>query len=535
MNETSIIIDCIWKYWLGIGTFSALGAFMALIKHGAFPLILSTSPVLQKSYPRRIRSVDGKTIGFPPFFTDSCPGASTFADAWGIDTTCSRSRHRRRQSRYFCRRGGARFMAPSQSRVLRDRRRDAVLLMSACTALLVSAIITSAIPKRAQRAARTARRRLSFDAVVQYLSPQDFTRCFRMPREAFDELLRLLRPWMLRDERRARRCSGGVIAPAVRLAIFLRILGGASCLDAMLAFRVGRSTVYGVFFATLNAVIQAIPMPGLPVDNVEAMRKLATGFRVSRTPNSPLWGCTAALDGVFFAIRKPPDDLNPRHYLTRKGFYALPVQALVDASHKFLYMSARCVGSAHDSLAWACSHLGARLMSGTGLGEYWIAGDAAYVCSEHLLTPYSKVQLMHPELGPRRDAFNYFHSSLRTHVEQSFGILVARFGILWRPIRFSLATAPRIVSACMRVHNFCIDQGLPPISQVQEPAAVAETEAAFAAWWRNADGISDAAPQQGRRSDLGKGAKRDGLSDLLHDQGLHRPRYIQADWLEPQL
>jgi hypothetical protein len=415
-------------------------------------------------------------------------------------------------------------MAPSQSRALRDWRRDAVLLMSACTALLVSATIASVITKPARRATRTARRRLSFDAVVQFLSPQDFTRCFRMPREAFDDLLRLLWPWMLRDKRRARCGDGGAIAPAVRLAIFLRILGGASYLDVMLAFRVGRSTVYGVFFATLNATIQAIPMPGLPVDNVDAMRKLATGFRVSRTPNSPLWGCIAALDGISFAICKPPDDLHPRHYFTRKGFYALPVQALVDASYKFLYMSARCVGSAHDSLAWACSHLGARLMGGTSLGEYWIAGDAAYVCSEHLLTPYPKAQLMHPELGPRRDAFNFFQSSLRMHVEQSFGILVARFGILWRPIRFSLAVAPRIVSACMRVHNFCIDQGLPPMSQVQEPTAVAETEAAFAAWWRNANGIRDPAPQQGRRSDLGKGAKRDGLSDLLHDQGLHRPR-----------
>lgn len=48
---------------------------------------------------------------------------------------------------------------------------------------------------------------------------------------------------------------------------------------------------------------------------------------------------------------------------------------------------------------------------------------------------------------------------MRTHAEQSFGILVARFGIIWRPIFFSVERGPRNVSACMKFHNFCIEEG----------------------------------------------------------------------------
>jgi Plant transposon protein len=48
------------------------------------------------------------------------------------------------------------------------------------------------------------------------------------------------------------------------------------------------------------------------------------------------------------------------------------------------------------------------------------------------------------------------------HVEQSFGMLVARFGVLLKPLKFNINQVAQIVSACMRLHNFCIDNGAPP-------------------------------------------------------------------------
>jgi DDE superfamily endonuclease len=99
-----------------------------------------------------------------------------------------------------------------------------------------------------------------------------------------------------------------------------------------------------------------------------------------------------------------------------------------------------------------------------GLPEgYWIAADAAYERSNCILSPWSENQVKDSEHGIARDAFNYYQRSSRVHVEQAFGILVARFGILWKPLRFKMARAPRILAACMRIHNLCIGTGSPSV------------------------------------------------------------------------
>ena len=53
--------------------------------------------------------------------------------------------------------------------------------------------------------------------------------------------------------------------------------------------------------------------------------------------------------------------------------------------------------------------------------------------------------------------FSFYHSSLRMCVECSFGILVARWGILWKPLKVSLRQAPKIVGTCMCLHNVMMD------------------------------------------------------------------------------
>jgi hypothetical protein len=159
--------------------------------------------------------------------------------------------------------------------------------MSACAIVLSTATIlcAPAIRKRVRRPAAVRRQRCRFETVVQYPSPHDFTRCFRMPRNVFYKLLSLLKPRLMRNANMGRRSSGGIIEPAVRLAMFLRILSGASYLDLEIAFRVGRSTIYSVFLSTLNVVLSTIPMPGVPVDDAAKLRELAKGYCASRFPS----------------------------------------------------------------------------------------------------------------------------------------------------------------------------------------------------------------------------------------------------------
>jgi hypothetical protein len=97
--------------------------------------------------------------------------------------------------------------------------------------------------------------------------------------------------------------------------------------------------------------------------------------------------------------------------------HALPVQSIVDASYRFTYMRAKCVGGTHDSLSFACMLQIGTILQDDELGWYCLAADAAYECASGLITPWSKGQLMDEEKGLWRDSFNFFHSSLRIHVE----------------------------------------------------------------------------------------------------------------------
>ncbi len=86
-----------------------------------------------------------------------------------------------------------------------------------------------------------------------------------------------------------------------------------------------------------------LPMPGVPLTDEVELRKLADGFLKSRRKPNPLYGCIGAIDGIAIKIFKPRDEYVPRKVFCRKGFYSLPVQAVVDSSYKFLYMSAMYV------------------------------------------------------------------------------------------------------------------------------------------------------------------------------------------------
>lgn len=380
----------------------------------------------------------------------------------------------------------------------------------------------SSVPTR--RSGSKRRDRQTFEKVTEHLSDMEFRRAFRMARVSFYKLLRLLRHHLHRDELQAARSSGGVISPSLRLAVTLRLLAGGSYLDQMLSFRVGRSTVFAIFKETIHALFQELKMPGIPRSEVEGLQKLADEFQRSRGAVSPLYGCVAALDGIAIEISKPPDDYIPRNFYCRKGMYALPVQACVDARYRFLYMSCKCTGSTHDSVAFAVSNLARELEESPLKTGYWIAADAAYMCSQGVIVPWSKSALQCDEKGLFRDSFNFFHSSLRIHVEQAFGILVRRWGILWRPISFSIADSLPIVSVCMRLHNFVIENDGHSFSYLSSFEESLATEAAKV-WIQNTRILYDRFQprSQGRRSDLLTSTMRDLMTDELQIKGITRP------------
>jgi hypothetical protein len=125
-------------------------------------------------------------------------------------------------------------------------------------------------------------------------------------------------------------------------------------------------------------------------------------------------------------------------------------------------------GATHDARAFSFSALYDVLQAGLIPAGFYFLGDAAYRGIRQILTPFIG------NFGARESVFSFYHSSQRMAIECSFGQLVSRWGILWRPLRVPLSRAPVIIEACMCLHNIMIDRKVgmvvaPPIHSRSRP------------------------------------------------------------------
>lgn len=88
-------------------------------------------------------------------------------------------------------------------------------------------------------------------------------------------------------------------------------------------------------------------------------------------------------------------------------------------------------------------------------GPYFVIGDNAYTQTGSVMTPFNKAQVAG---RPERDAYNFYLSQCRIRVEMAFGLLVNKWRILKSPLCVSLSRCSAVISACVRLHNFCIDE-----------------------------------------------------------------------------
>ena len=142
----------------------------------------------------------------------------------------------------------------------------------------------------------------------------------------------------------------------------------------------------------------------------------------SRGGHNPLRGCVSAIDGIALRICRPRvcEVSNHSSYWTRKGFFAINVQAAVGGDYQVHFLSKVTAGSCHDSTAFSTSGLAELLAREDGLPrEYWVAGDDAYIAGEFLLTPWPGNNLLW-----EKDTYHNYDSSSRTFVEQVPGQIV---------------------------------------------------------------------------------------------------------------
>lgn len=251
-----------------------------------------------------------------------------------------------------------------------------------------------------------------------------------------------------------------------------------------------------------------------PIEQRELDKQSALFTRDGR---NPLRGCVSAIDGIAVRIQRPSvaDAPNPVSYYNRKGFFALNVQAAVGADFKVQFLSAVTAGSCHDSTAFSACGLSAYLAADASLPDgFWVAADDAYVAGKRVLTPWPD-----RNLPWERDSFKFYQSSCRIFVEQVFGQVVSRWGVLWRPLRFSLSTSTRVIFVCVRLHNFLIERRSPEAVGLWEGDAAGGSRDVH---WQN---HCDLDPRQRhRRRDGERCPARVAMTRALKVHQIRRPR-----------
>lgn len=366
------------------------------------------------------------------------------------------------------------------------------------------------------------RRRLDWAAHVRDLTGQEFVRRYKLPPKAFRALVRKLSPALRKDPKYARNAGTEPIAVVLNVALTLRFLAGARMIELVDIFGLDAATVRKT---AAEVVVQINMHHRFPIQSAEDLSPAALQAHADTMyarNKGTLHGCIGALDGMCVRILKPRLTCtpNPLHYLNRKGFFSMNLQAIADGDRRFLYMSLATAGGTHDSLAWSVSSLGHHLRNCPLPEGFWIAGDDAYACSSSLVSPYSSQACRKDNT---KDDFNHYLSKSRINVECAFGILVRRFGVLRIPMGYSLKNIAAITEACMKLHNICIDNLVEETKPLEEDC----THKDHCGRARRQDKHAFPAPEGNKKRQ--NEAKRVALWHSIVARGLKRPKVKAGD------
>ena len=128
------------------------------------------------------------------------------------------------------------------------------------------------------------------------------------------------------------------------------------------------------------------------------------------------------------------------------------VQAVCDNNCWFLYFGVVAPGKCPDQKAFERTKLFKIVSNLLLVGQYIVVGDAAYTLTDQVLCPFVGSQ----RESTNKDAYNYFLSQLRIRIEMTFGLLTNKWRILRTSLSFRMKKSVAILSACARLHNFCL-------------------------------------------------------------------------------
>ncbi|OXA45061.1 putative nuclease HARBI1 [Folsomia candida] len=175
-----------------------------------------------------------------------------------------------------------------------------------------------------------------------------------------------------------------------------------------------------------------------------------------------------AIDGKHVAIKCPIN--------AGSGYHNIVLMGLAAADYRFLFIDVGGYGSESDSQVFRSCELGRALYGElldlpddtTVFGKnmpYFFVADDAFPLVRRIMKPFCPSR-KGVRLTDEQRIFNYRLSRARRCIENSFGILCARWACLARTLFMKPERAQVIVAACCTLHNFlikkCTDIYSPP-------------------------------------------------------------------------
>ena len=235
------------------------------------------------------------------------------------------------------------------------------------------------------------------------------------------------------------------------------LASGESQQSLSFSYRLGRTTVCHAVRDTCKAIWKVLSDDYLrPPSTKEEWAPISQDFQ-------DLWNlphCIGAIDGKHISMDCPKN--SGSLFYNYKGWFSIVLLAVCDARYFFTLVDVGDFGSNNDSGILASSEMQKGFESnefdlpspsaipGCKLEKvpYFLVGDEIFPLKTWLMRPYPGKQTEDKRI------FNYRLSRAWRVIENTFGILAARWRVFRRPIRASVKTVEIVTKAALCLHNY---------------------------------------------------------------------------------
>eukprot|EP00918_Siedleckia_nematoides_P096401 GHVU01211454.1.p1 GENE.GHVU01211454.1~~GHVU01211454.1.p1 ORF type:complete len:425 (-),score=20.73 GHVU01211454.1:238-1512(-) len=279
-----------------------------------------------------------------------------------------------------------------------------------------------------------------------------FAAHYRMELEDFMFLVALLEPHIrLRDDMARVSCGQDAISPVITVHCMIRWLAGGAMEDIRVVAGISKTSFYRCVSDGMRAVLLCQPLEFHFPSTAAEIDAAAFAFR-QQSEYDVVRGCVAAVDGWLCETPAPQrwEAMNQTNYFSgHYHCYGVSVIAACDARCRFVDFCVAQPGAANDMRSYRNTDLPAAVEALPR--ARFVVGDNGFVCTNKMLTPFGG-----SNLDPFSDSYNFYHSQTRIRIEQTFGYMTTKWGILRHPLRVNLSHIGLVLLCIARLHNYVI-------------------------------------------------------------------------------